>query len=79
MCIRDRYYGGEADNQCETSRITKKKLNQLAESKNVTRTYLVKKALNKYITEKEEKKDPHQLGKDLFGKYGSIEIIIRFK
>jgi predicted DNA-binding protein len=48
-----------------------KKLNQLAESENVTKTYLVKEALNKYITEKEEKKDSYQLGKDLFGKYGS--------
>ena len=48
-----------------------KKLNQLAESENVTKTYLVKAALNKYIAEKEEKKDSYQLGKDLFGKYGS--------
>ena len=48
-----------------------KKLNQLAESENVTKTYLVKEALNKYIAEKEEKKDSYQLGKDLFGKYGS--------
>ncbi|MGP3778826.1 ribbon-helix-helix protein, CopG family [Halanaerobium saccharolyticum] len=48
-----------------------KKLNQLAESENVTKTYLVKEALNKYITEKEEKRDSYQLGKDLFGKYGS--------
>ncbi|MFW5749915.1 MAG: ribbon-helix-helix protein, CopG family, partial [Halanaerobium sp.] len=30
-----------------------KKLNQLAESENVTKTYLVKEALNKYIAEKE--------------------------
>jgi|AntDeeMinimDraft_5_1070356.scaffolds.fasta_scaffold17557_3 predicted DNA-binding protein len=50
-----------------------KKLNQLAESENVTKTYLVKEALNKYIAEKEEKKDSYQLGKDLFGKYGSEE------
>ena len=50
-----------------------KKLNQLAESKNVTKTHLVKEALNKYIAEKEEKKDSYQLGKDLFGKYGSGE------
>ena len=50
-----------------------KKLNQLAESENVTKTYLVKEALNKYIAEKEEGKTPYQLGKDLFGKYGSGE------
>ena len=48
-----------------------KKLNQLAESKNVTKTHLVKEALNKYIAEKEEKKDSYQLGRDLFGRYGS--------
>lgn len=48
-----------------------KKLNQLAESENVTKTYLVKEALNKYIAEKEMKKDSYQLGQDLFGKYGS--------
>jgi len=50
-----------------------KELNQLAESENVTKTYLVKEALNKYIAEKEEKKDPYQLGKDLFGRHGSKE------
>ncbi|TDO94051.1 ribbon-helix-helix CopG family protein [Halanaerobium saccharolyticum] len=50
-----------------------KKLNQLAESENVTKTYLVKEALNKYIAEKEEKKDSYQLGKDLFGRHGSKE------
>ena len=50
-----------------------KKLKQLAESENVTKTYLVKEALNKYIAEKEEKKDPYQLGKDLFGRHGSKE------
>ena len=48
-----------------------KKLNQLAESKNVTKTHLVKEALNKYIAEKEKKKDSYQLGRDLFGRYGS--------
>ena len=49
------------------------KLNKLAEEENVTKTYLVKEALNKYLTEKENKKSSYELGKDLFGKNGSKE------
>lgn len=49
------------------------KINMLSEQENSTKSDLVKKALEKYINEKEKQFQPYDLGKELFGKYGSGE------
>ena len=46
------------------------KLNAFSEAKNVTKTDIIKQALQAYFFECEEI-SPYELGKDLFGKYGS--------
>ena len=49
------------------------KINMLSEQENSTKSDLVKKALEKYIEEKEKQSQPYDLGKELFGNYGSGE------
>jgi len=57
------------------------KINMLSEQENSTKSDLVKKALEKYINEKEKQSQPYDLGKELFGKYGSGEgnLSVRYK
>ena len=49
-----------------------KKLQKYAKKSNQTKTDVVKEALNLLFKMQEEQKEtPYQLGKELFGKYGS--------
>jgi len=48
-----------------------RKLNQIAKEENKTKTDIVKKALQNYFSEYFNKRSASELGKDLFGKYGS--------
>ena len=50
-----------------------KKLSQLAKKTNHSKSDIVKEALNEYIVKVEKKEQPYELGKDLFGKYGSSD------
>jgi predicted DNA-binding protein len=47
------------------------KLKTFSEVENITKTDIIKQALQAYFSEYEKKKFPYELGKDLFGKYGS--------
>lgn len=48
-----------------------KKIKMLASRKQITKTEIVKEALKEYIEKQEKLGDSFELGKDLFGKYGS--------
>ncbi len=50
-----------------------KKLSILTELEKKTKSELIKKALLVYYENHTRKKSPYDLGKDLFGKYGSNE------
>jgi len=47
------------------------KLNKISKEKAVSKSDIVKKALEKYFEEYALEKNPYELGKDLFGNYGS--------
>lgn len=47
------------------------KLASLSASQGVTKSDLVKRALEDYFERDKEARHPYDLGKDLFGKYGS--------
>ena len=47
------------------------KIELLSEQENTTKSDIVKQALEKYIDKKEKQAQPYDLGKELFGKYGS--------
>jgi hypothetical protein len=47
------------------------RLNLLSAKENVTKSEIVKEALAEYFAKKEKLASPFDLGKDLFGKYGS--------
>jgi predicted DNA-binding protein len=47
------------------------KLADLSEREKVTKSELIKEALEKYLDDYEQKSEPYALGEDLFGKYGS--------
>lgn len=47
------------------------KLNSLAERENITKSEIIKEALESYFDNYEKKTNPYDLGKELFGKYGS--------
>ena len=49
------------------------KLNKIAENENVSKSEIIKEALKKYFENYDKKISPFELGKDLFGKYGSGE------
>ncbi len=49
------------------------KIKLLAKQENLTKSDIVKEALENYIEEKEKKARPYDLGRELFGKYGSGE------
>ena len=50
-----------------------KKLSILTELEKKTKSELIKKAIFEYYENNTQKKSPYDLGKDLFGKYGSNE------
>ncbi len=47
------------------------KLNEVSQVENVSKSTVIKNALSKYFDDFESKTSPFDLGKDLFGKYGS--------
>lgn len=47
------------------------KLNQIAKTENISKSEIIKRALALYLEKTEKKYNPYNLGKDLFGKYGS--------
>jgi predicted DNA-binding protein len=48
-----------------------KKLNSLSERENITKSEIIKEALEKYFDDYEKKANPYDLGEEFFGKYGS--------
>ncbi len=48
-----------------------KKLKEIAEYENTSKTAIIKDALNMYIDVYDKRHTPYDLGKELFGKYGS--------
>ncbi len=47
------------------------KIELLSKQENLTKSDIIKEALNKYITDHEKKRNPYELGEKLFGKHGS--------
>jgi predicted DNA-binding protein len=47
------------------------KIEQIAKNENVSKTEIVKSAIELYVQKYKETTTPFELGKDLFGKYGS--------
>jgi len=48
-----------------------KKVDQISERENMTKSDIIKEALEKYIIDYEKKLNPYELGKDLFDEAGS--------
>lgn len=48
-----------------------KQLNDIAKNEHLTKSAIIKDALSLYFNEYNKKLSPYELGKDLFGKYGS--------
>ncbi len=46
-------------------------LNKISKLENISKSTLIKNALYKYLKERDVKTCPYDLGKDLFGNYGS--------
>lgn len=46
-------------------------ISKLTEKKNITKSELVKEALQMYIAKNEKDDSPYTLGKELFGNFGS--------
>lgn len=53
------------------SKEIEEKINSIAERENLTKSEIIKEALEKYFENYENKMSPYELGKELFGKYGS--------
>ena len=47
------------------------KLEALSKKEQVTKSDVIREALEKYLVDYENKNKPYELGEDLFGKYGS--------
>jgi hypothetical protein len=47
------------------------KLNQISKNENISKSEIIKRALILFFTEYHKKHSPYELGKDLFGQYGS--------
>ncbi len=47
------------------------KLNKTAKSEKISKTEIIKRALILYFKDHQKQHSPYDLGKDLFGKYGS--------
>ncbi len=48
-----------------------KKLNQIAKDEKISKSEIIKQALIFYFDEYQKKHSPYDLGKDLFGQFGS--------
>jgi len=67
------YYGGVSMISVRLSKEMEEKLELLSIQENLTKSDIIKEALNKYIIDHENKCKPYELGEDLFGKHGSGE------
>jgi RHH-type rel operon transcriptional repressor/antitoxin RelB len=47
------------------------KLNKISKNENISKSEIIKRALTLYFEDYHRKHSPYDLGKDLFGKYGS--------
>ena len=65
------YYGGVTMLSVRLPEELEEKINLLSEQENTTKSDIVKEALENYIEKKEKQVKPYDLGKELFGKYGS--------
>ena len=48
-----------------------KQLNEISENEHLSKSAIIKDALNMFFNDYYQKTTPYDLGKDLFGKYGS--------
>lgn len=53
------------------SKQLEEKINNLSKQEDVTKSDIIKEALEKYIEEQEKQTKPYELGVELFGKQGS--------
>jgi predicted DNA-binding protein len=53
------------------SKELEEKLNSLAERENITKSEIIKEALEEYIIDYEKKANPYDLGEEFFGRFGS--------
>ncbi|MDI3548597.1 MAG: hypothetical protein PWR10_2249 [Halanaerobiales bacterium] len=53
------------------SKELEEKINSLSKRENVTKSDIIKEALEKYFNDHEKKLNPYDLGKEFFGKHGS--------
>ena len=65
------YYGGVDMISVRLSKELENKIDLLSKQENITKSDIVKEALEKYLTEQEKKMKPYDLGEELFGKHGS--------
>jgi len=47
------------------------KINKLSKAEKTSKSDIIKRALDFYFKDYQKKQNPYELGKDLFGKYGS--------
>jgi len=65
------YYGGVNMISVRLSKELEDKIDLLSKLNNITKSDIVKEALEKYLTEQEKKMKPYDLGEELFGNHGS--------
>ncbi|KXS45454.1 MAG: CopG-like domain-containing protein DNA-binding [Halanaerobium sp. T82-1] len=65
------YYGGVNMISVRLSKELEDKIDQLSKQESVTKSDIIKEALEKYITEQEKKMKPYELGEEFFGRNGS--------
>lgn len=53
------------------SKELEEKINSLSKRENITKSDIIKEALEKYFKDREKQLNPYDLGKEFFGKYGS--------
>lgn len=53
------------------SKELEEKIELISKQENVTKSDIIKEALNEYITDHQKKRSPYDLGNELFGQYGS--------
>lgn len=47
------------------------KIEELAKNKKVSKSYVIKEALQDYVAKKKKQQKPYEIGSDLFGQHGS--------
>jgi predicted DNA-binding protein len=71
MCYNMYYTGGNIMVSLRLSEEYEKKLEQVAEIEKKSKSEIIKLALKQYFAYYENEKSPYEIGKDLFGNYGS--------